>query len=45
MSGQYSECLTVFFEALKFYESKQERGSEVGECWYNVGNALLNLNQ
>lgn len=43
MSGQYDLCLSVFHEALKFYEEKKVRNSEVGECWYNLGNALINL--
>ena len=43
MSGQYELCLSVFNEALKFYEEKKVRNSQVGECWYNLGNALINI--
>ncbi len=30
MSGQYEVCLGVYNEALKFYEEKKVRKSEVG---------------
>jgi tetratricopeptide (TPR) repeat protein len=43
MTGQYDQSLLVFWEALKIYETRGLRDAEVGECWYNRGNALLNL--
>lgn len=43
MSGHYDLCLSVFHEALKFYEERKIRNSEVSECWYNLGNAMINL--
>jgi tetratricopeptide (TPR) repeat protein len=45
MTGQYEQSLTVFSEALKIYEVKNVKDAEVGECWYNRGNALLNLSR
>lgn len=45
MTGQYDLCLIVFSEALKLYELKNIKDAEVGECWYNRGNALLNLSR
>lgn len=43
MNEQYDQCLNVFKQALKLYSLKDIRSAEVGECWYNTGNALLNL--
>ena len=43
MSGQYEVCLGVYQEALKFYDERKVRTSEVGECLYNLGNAFINL--
>lgn len=43
MTGQYDQSLLVFSEALKIYEARGLRDAEVGECWYNRGNTLLNL--
>ena len=45
MIGQYEQSLFAFEEALKLYESKNSKEPEVGECWFNLGNALLNLNR
>jgi len=45
MGGQYEQSLVVFSEALKLYEMRGNKDCEVGECWYNRGNAFLNLNR
>ena len=45
MMGQYEASLLVFAEAIKIYELKNNTQAEVAECWFNRGNALLNLNR
>ena len=45
MNGQYENCLYVFRSTLKLYSQKEISTAEVGECWYNLGNALLHLSQ
>ena len=45
LSNQYEQSLYAFEEALKLYEQKNIKDPEVGECWFNLGNALLNLNR
>ena len=45
MSKQYEQSLFIFEEAIKLYEAKNSKEPEVGECWFNLGNALLNLNR
>jgi tetratricopeptide (TPR) repeat protein len=45
MLGQYEPSLFIFQEALKLYEQCNSRDAEVAECWFNLGNALLNLNR
>ena len=45
LTSQYEQSLYAFEEALKLYEIKNIKDAEVGECWFNLGNALLNLNR
>lgn len=45
MSGQYENCLYVYREALKLYQDRGISNSEVSECWFNLGNAHLHLEE
>ena len=44
MGDQYDQCVSVYEYTLKLYCSKDMQGSEVAECWYNLGNAHFKLN-
>lgn len=45
LGGQLEQSLVVFSEALKLYEMRGSKDSEVGECWFNKGNVFLNLHR